>query len=215
MKTGCEVISTSPPIKNSLLFRGPEMVGWNWPNPRKCWWFCRRQKKTLNCSPLKMGGWETILSFWGAAYFQRTVSYREGTCYTCLFFWLGLRSIISSEKNQVLVIDVSKNVLLVCQRTIYFLLHGFVRPKSILKRIPPQKKHLQPQKKHLDKLRHQWAPSLSIRRLANKNRDSWITLLGTEGTYPIPAGTFLSRWFSLSRFPGRYPTKKMAKKMTS
>lgn len=90
MKIGGEVVSTSPPMKISLVFFGPRNGWLKRPNPGNAGDFFRQQKKPLNSSPLKMGGWETILSFWGPAYFQRTVRFREGTCYTCLF--LGGRS---------------------------------------------------------------------------------------------------------------------------
>ena len=40
------------------------------------WWICSLPE--TNISPLKMDGWNTIVSFWGPAYFQgRTVSFSE------------------------------------------------------------------------------------------------------------------------------------------
>ena len=46
-------------------------------SPHPLMYICITLPET-NSSPLKMDGWNTIVSFWGPGYFQvRTVSFRE------------------------------------------------------------------------------------------------------------------------------------------
>ena len=74
----------------------------NLSNHRIGWFFWTLPE--TNSSPLKMDNWNTILSYWGAAFFQgRTVSFRKG-------IFLGLTGYENhSYWNHLLVLRVESN----------------------------------------------------------------------------------------------------------